>query len=112
MRRNMEIAEQFSADEMAQNFTRAFGGQIFSVGQILAFEFHGQKLKGTIKALSVLELSQSQGRDPPPEASNLGILMEKTDVTILKSPESAIKIKSSARKYVDTSSSLVASHVD
>lgn len=101
MRRNLEVAEQFSADEMAKNFIRAFQGQVFSAGQIMAFEFHGQNLRGTIKALSVVELPESQSRGgPPPEASFMGVLMEKSDVTILKSPDSTIKIKSSAKKYV------------
>ncbi|CAL1700365.1 unnamed protein product [Somion occarium] len=99
MRRGHEIAEQFSSDEMAKNFIRAFGAQIFSAGQILAFEFHGQNLKGTIKALSVVELTDAQHRGgSPPESSKMGILMEGTDVNFLKAPDSAIKIKSSAKK--------------
>ncbi|KAK7696285.1 hypothetical protein QCA50_000939 [Cerrena zonata] len=99
IRRNMEIAEQFSGDEMAKNFIRAFQGQVFSAGQVMAFEFHGQNLKGVVKALGLVELAETQNRGGPPSgASSMGILMEKTDVTILKSPDSAIKIKSSAKK--------------
>ena len=105
LRRNMEIAEQFSVDEMAKNFLRAFQGQVFSAGQVMAFEFHGQNLRGSIKALGTVGLSDTQRRGgAPPEASNMGILMEKTDVTILKSPDSAIKIKSSAKKSVTSHS--------
>ena len=44
-----EIAEQFSTDEMAHNFLKAFTGTIFGVGEILVFDFHGQNLKAVVK---------------------------------------------------------------
>lgn len=94
LRRGHEIAEQFSADEMARNFIHAFGGIVLSVGQILLFEFHGQNLKGVVKGLHVIDLPDSQG------VASFGIIMEKTDVAFIKAGDSAIKIRSSAKKSV------------
>ncbi|KAF8914264.1 P-loop containing nucleoside triphosphate hydrolase protein [Gymnopilus junonius] len=103
-RRGHEIAEQFSADEIAKNFLKAFSGVVMSAEEIIVFEYHGQNLKATIKSVSVLDLADEQRRGMPPTGQrssgrqNMGILFEKTDVTILKAPDSLIKIKSSAKK--------------
>ncbi|TCD70005.1 transport between ER and Golgi ATPase protein [Steccherinum ochraceum] len=97
LRRGHEIAEAFSADEMAHNFVKAFSGVIFTTGQLLVFEFHGQNLKATVKGLSTLELADAQRKSGGGPA-NTGVLMEKTDVMFLKAGDSAIKIKSSAKK--------------
>lgn len=86
-----EIAEQFSTDEMAHNFLKAFAGTIFGVGEILVFDFHGQNLKAVVKGLSTVEIN--------PEAPNdMGILFEKSDVNFMKAPDSLIKLKSSTKK--------------
>lgn len=71
-----------------------------SVDQILIFEFHGQTLKATVKAVSLLDLADEQRRGAPhgQRYEHLGILMDKTDVTFMKAPDSAIKIKSSAKR--------------
>jgi vesicle-fusing ATPase len=109
LQRNLEIAEQFSADDMAATFIRGFSNVVFTIGQILVFEYHGQNLKGTVKSLSILELAAEQRRGGLPGGSggdgtlvggrvDSGIVMEKTDVSFLKEPISKIKIKSSARK--------------
>ena len=98
MRRGHEIAEAFSADDMAHLFVRAFNGTIFNVGQLAVFEFHGQNLKLQVTGLSVVDLpnAPSKGRAP----DNVGVIMEKTDVNFLKAASSAIKIKSSAKRSV------------
>ncbi|KAI0722320.1 vesicular-fusion protein SEC18 [Cerioporus squamosus] len=93
LRRGLEIAEAFSADEMAQNFLRAFNGMVFAVGEILLFEFHGQNLKATIKSLQIVELPGQRS-----SATHFGVLMEKTDVTFMKAGDSSLKLKSSAKK--------------
>ena len=97
LRRGVDIAQSFSADEMAKNFVKAFNGVIFAAGEVFAFEFHGQNIKGTVKGVNVVELPDAQRHGAPP-ASNYGVLMEKTDVTIMKAPDSNIRIKSSAKK--------------
>ena len=91
LKRGHEIAEQFSTDEMAKNFIRAFSGMIFGVDEILVFDFHGQNLKAVVKGLSVVELANGA-------SNNMGILMDKTDVSFIKAGDSAIKLKSSSKK--------------
>ena len=70
LRRGLEIAEAFSADEMAKNFLRAFNGMVFALGEVLLFEFHGQNLKATIKGLRVVDLPGQRS-----SATHFGILM-------------------------------------
>lgn len=94
MKRGLEIAEAFSADEMAQNFLRGFSGTVFATGEILLFEFHGQTLKATVKGVQVVELPNQRSM-----GNTFGVIMEKTDVTFMKDPSSALKLKSSAKKY-------------
>ena len=99
LQRNLEIAEQFSADDLAATFIRGFSHIVFTVGQILVFEYHGQNLKGLVKSVSVLELAAEQrGGGGGGGRADSGIVMEKTEVTFLKDPISKIKIKSSAKK--------------
>ncbi|TFY79787.1 hypothetical protein EWM64_g4224 [Hericium alpestre] len=100
LRRGHEIAEQFSADDMARVFVKAYAGVLFNVGQVFAFEYHGQNLKATVKSVALLELADEQRRGSRGGGApqNLGIVMEKTDVTFMKDPSSAIKIKSSAKR--------------
>ncbi|KAI0775896.1 AAA-domain-containing protein [Trametes elegans] len=93
LKRGHEIAEAFSADDMTKNFLRAYNGVVFGTGEILLFEFHGQMLKVTVKGLQVVELPGKQSN-----ATHFGVVMEKTDVTFMKAPDSAIKLKSSAKK--------------
>ncbi|KAF8897858.1 P-loop containing nucleoside triphosphate hydrolase protein [Infundibulicybe gibba] len=99
---DLEIAEQYSADEMARNFIKAFSGILMSVDEVLIFEFHGQNLKVVIKAVAIVELADEQrkGAAGGPRTVNhqfMGVLMEKTDVTFMKAPDSAIKIKANAK---------------
>ncbi|KDQ64451.1 hypothetical protein JAAARDRAFT_28082 [Jaapia argillacea MUCL 33604] len=106
-RRGHEIAEQFSADEMAKNFIKGFGGVVFATGQTLVFEFHGQILKAVVKGVGLVDLneqSQQQQRQQNQRGmSDAGILMDKTDVSFMKAPDSAIKIKASAKKAAPNS---------
>lgn len=104
LKRGFEINQQFDADEMSRNFVRAFSGILMSTDEILVFEFKGHNLKAVIKAVSLLDLADEQRRGMPQGQQlpawhyQTGILMEKTDVTFLKAGDSAIKIKSSAKK--------------
>ena len=105
-RRGLDVAEQFSADEMARNFIKAFSGIVMSTEEVIAFEFHGQNLKATVKSVAVLDLADEQRKGVPNGGKrtvgheHMGILFEKTDVTLMKAPDSNIKIKSSAKKFV------------
>lgn len=81
---------------MAQNFLRAYNGVIFSVGEYLIFDFHGQNLRLHVKGLQTVDLMNA----PPTQGQTgtSGVLMEKTDVTFMKAADSSIKLKSSAKK--------------
>ncbi|KAG8886954.1 transport between ER and Golgi ATPase protein [Tulasnella sp. 332] len=93
-KRGHEVAEQYDPDEMMRNFIKAFNGQIFAVGQILVFDFHGQNLKGVVRGMQLVELPNQKGGG----GAAMGLLMDKTDITFMKAPDSAIKMKSSTRK--------------
>ena len=92
LRQRHEIAEQFSTDEMAHNFVKAFNGMIFGVGEILVFDFHGQNLKAVVKGLSSVEMNGGAA------VQGLGILFDKTDVNFVKASDSLIKLKGSSKK--------------
>ncbi len=100
--RGLKINETFSADEMAADFIRAFNGIVFSINEIISFEFHGEKLEGVVKSISTLELADEQRKGVPVSDlwrnSSAGILMDKTDITLMKAGDSAIKINYSAKK--------------
>lgn len=92
MRQRQDIAEQFSTDEMAQTFIKAYSEKIFGTGEILVFDFHGQNLKAKVVGLSVVELTNGTANQ------SMGILMNKTDVTFIKANDSLIKLKTSSKK--------------
>jgi vesicle-fusing ATPase len=102
LQRGKEAKEEFHVDDMSKIFLRAYNGIIMSSEEIVAFEYHGYNLKGTVKGVSVLDLADEQRRGAPTGRDfnhhNMGILMEKTDVTFLKAPGSAMRLKSSAKK--------------
>ena len=100
LRRGAQATETFNADEMARNFVKAFSGIVFSPGQFLVFEFHGQNLKAFVKGVGLLELAdeQKRGGQQGRRHDNMGILMDKTDVGFLKAGDSTVKIKSSSKK--------------
>ncbi|EJD01552.1 AAA-domain-containing protein [Fomitiporia mediterranea MF3/22] len=87
-----EIAEQFSTDEMAHTFVKAFNGLILGLGESIVFDFHGQNLKAVVKGLSGVEM----GAGAP--VKGLGILFDKTDINIMKAGDSLIKLKGSSKK--------------
>jgi len=96
VRRKADVGEVYLADDMAKNFIKAFNGIAMSTEQQIAFEYHGQPLKGTIKAVVLLEVPGN----PAPIIQNTGIISSNTDVTFMKAPDSSIKIKSSGKKSV------------
>lgn len=104
LKRGFELNQFFEADEMSRNFIKAFGGILMSTDEIMVFEFKGYNLKAVVKGLSVLDLADEQRRGMPANQGlpayhyQQGILFDKTDVTFLKAADSAIKLKSSAKK--------------
>lgn len=94
LRRGHEIAEQFSTDDMAKNFIRAFNGTIFGIGETIVFDYHGQNLKATVKGLGIVEVKGGSA------SNSAGIIFERTDVNFMKAGDSLIKLKSSSKKCV------------
>ncbi|KAI0030677.1 AAA-domain-containing protein [Vararia minispora EC-137] len=98
-RRNLEIAEQFSADDMAASFIKSYRGIACSLGQQMITEYHGQSLIAKVVSVQVLELADNQrGGGGGGSRTDVGIVMDRTDVTIMKAADSKIKLKSSAKK--------------
>ncbi|KAG2343661.1 vesicular-fusion protein SEC18 [Suillus weaverae] len=100
IRNRSENQEPYSADEISRNFVKIFNNVVFAPGEILIFDFKGEKLKMTVASMSVVELVDQQnssrfGKQPHME---MGVVMDRTDVTVMKAGDSMIKIKSSAKK--------------
>lgn len=79
---------------MQEVFLRAYDGLMLSIGQPLVFDFHGQNLKATVHGVHNLDVGGGGGM----AAQRTGILTQESEVNWLKNPESAIKLKSSAKK--------------
>lgn len=92
-KRGHEVAEQYDSDEMSRTFIKAFNGLAFAAGQIVVFDFHGQNLKGLVKGTGLVATNQPRGG-----VGDMGILMERTDITFVKAGDSLIKIKGSSKK--------------
>ncbi len=92
-KKRVEISASYSADEMAKIFLKIFGGTILAVGEPLVYEISGQIIEFTVKGLSVVELGDNHGM-------KMGILMDKTDITVFKAEGSLLKLKGSAKKCV------------
>ena len=88
------MQENFDADEMMQVFLRAYEGLIFTPGQLLVFDFHGQNLKANVKGIH----NHSLGDASRGGGGKHGILNAQSEINFIKDPASAIKIKSSAKK--------------
>ena len=93
----------FEADDIARVFSRSFGGMVLSAGQQLVYDHAGHKIRALVKSVSTLELAEEQQRSTrtfsqAPGHERRGILFEKTDISIMKAPDSSIQIKSSAKK--------------
>ena len=109
LRRGFEIAEFFSAEEMARNFIKAFNGIVMSSEQTIVFEFHKHNLKGTIKSISTVELADEQRGNyliglHPSSLQDVGIVMDGTAVNFMRAADSKIKLKFSSKKLVFRSS--------
>ncbi|KAF8738684.1 hypothetical protein AX14_010612 [Amanita brunnescens Koide BX004] len=102
LRATQDSNTQYSVEELAKHFTRVYRDIMFSNEELIAFEFHGQNFRATVKSALVVELADEQHRgrvsERPPEYYTRGILMERTEINIMKSPNSTIKLKASNKK--------------
>lgn len=91
LRKGMETSEVFDADEMTHNFLRAFEGHIFTKGQVLVYEFHGNTLKASIHGVSSVEGNNGVH-------AQRGVLIGQTEVNLFKAPDSMLKMRASGKR--------------
>ena len=96
-------ATEISADDLTKHFSKVYNGLMFGLGEGFVFEYRGFNYRGTIKGLSVVELAAEQLRGAGGGRDDMGIMMEKTDVTFIKTEGGGLKLKSSAKKCVPPS---------
>lgn len=82
---------------MARNFLRAFDSHIFTSGQLMVFEFHGENLQATIRGMSTVDANNNPGAGSG-DGVVRGILMAQTQVNFSKGKDSNVKIKSSGKR--------------
>ncbi|KAI6034599.1 P-loop containing nucleoside triphosphate hydrolase protein [Pisolithus microcarpus] len=86
----------YNVDEMVQKFLAAYSGLVLAPGGILTIDFKGDKLKLVVASMTVVELPDGRlGGKTPIE---MGVLMQKTDVNILKEGDSPMRLKSGAKR--------------
>jgi len=93
-------ATEISAEDLTKHFVKIYGGLMFGLGEALVFEYRGYNYRGTVKGLRVLELAAEQLRGAGGGRDDMGIMMEKSDVTFMKAEGGGLKLKSSAKKCV------------
>ncbi|KAF8338713.1 AAA-domain-containing protein [Cantharellus anzutake] len=92
-KKNAQATEVFDSEDMSRVLIKNYSNQVFSPGQIVVFEYHGQTLRATVTGISLFDLGK--GGNP---LGPMGLLMEKTDITFIKASDSSIKIKGSSKK--------------
>lgn len=100
-KKNYENPVPYDQDEIISKFLNAYSGLVFAPGGILTVDFKGDKLKFTIASLGVLELADEQkggARRNNPRYMEMGVMMQKTDITIMKDGSSPMKLKASAKR--------------
>lgn len=99
-KKNYENPVPYDQDELISKFLNAYSGLVFAPGGIHTVDFKGDKLKFTIASLGILELADEQQVGRRNNNIEMGVLMQKTDITIMKEGGSSMKIKASAKRYV------------
>lgn len=101
-KKNYENPVPYDQDELISKFLNAYSGLVFAPGGILTVDFKGDKLKLIVASIGILELADEQqgGRRNNPRYIEMGVIMQKTDITIMKEGGSPMKLKASAKRYV------------
>ncbi|KAF8638609.1 hypothetical protein AX17_002150 [Amanita inopinata Kibby_2008] len=104
LRAKQDNNTQYSAEELARHFVKVYRDIMFSQDEAIAFEFHGQNFKAVVRSILVIELAdeQQKGRPAPSQRSagyhSRGVLMERTEVNVLKAPDSTVKLKANSKR--------------
>ncbi|KAH8548945.1 P-loop containing nucleoside triphosphate hydrolase protein [Umbelopsis sp. PMI_123] len=105
-KKSSQVDTEMNADDMAQVFSNLFKNQIFSFGQLIAFEFNGVTLACRVTGLDVVELSALKKgfrgevdakNDEFQSAAERGVLVAQTTIQFNRDPESPIRIKDNKR---------------
>ncbi|KAI6152389.1 P-loop containing nucleoside triphosphate hydrolase protein [Pisolithus tinctorius] len=86
----------YNVDEMVQKFLAAYSGLVLAPGGILTVDFKGDKLKLVVASMNVVELPD--GGLGGKTQIEMGVLMQRTDVNILKDGDSPMRLKSGAKR--------------
>jgi vesicle-fusing ATPase len=80
---------------MGKAFWSAFQAQVFTRGQLLAFDFKGFTFSVSVVGVEVVDTEAlKNGRsDPSAPNSHRGVLMQQTSVQFVKAPDSTIRLK-------------------
>lgn len=95
--RKTDVTEIF-ADDLTKHFVKIYTGLMFGLGEAFIFEYKGFNYRGNVKGLAVVELAAQQLRGAGGGRNDMGVMMEKTDVTFMKGEGGGLKLKSSAKK--------------
>ena len=95
--RKTDVTE-VSAEDLTKHFVKVYSGLMFGLGEALVFEYRGFNYRGTVKGLRVIELAAEQLRGAGGGRDDMGVMMEKSDVTFMKAEGGGLKLKSSAKK--------------
>lgn len=95
--RKADTAE-ISAEDLTKHFFKIYTGLMFGLGEAFIFEYKGYNYRGNVKGLMVVELAAQQLHGAGGGRSDMGVMMEKTDVTFMKGEGGGLKLKSSSKK--------------
>jgi vesicle-fusing ATPase len=85
--KSKEEPVEISAEQLSEFFIKHYSGLPLAPGQIGSLDFRSKVLKFTVGSVANLDGN-----------SNLGLIMEGTEINFSKSPSSSIKLKSSSSK--------------
>ncbi|PVU87142.1 hypothetical protein BB559_006171 [Furculomyces boomerangus] len=98
--KNQEVKDAFNVDELAETVTKSFSSQIFCVGQLFVFDFHGINIKGVVKSVDVVRLDEIADVENTTEhkgGKDFGIMLPQTQIYFFKAGDSGIQLKGSKK---------------
>ncbi|ODV89559.1 hypothetical protein CANCADRAFT_32776 [Tortispora caseinolytica NRRL Y-17796] len=98
--RSRTSTDQYDQDALAKWLSGLYQNQMFAPGQRFVMEYKGIVLKLMVKAVQIVELGEKNLEDISVSQSPTarGILTPHTQITFFKAPDSAIKLKASAKR--------------
>lgn len=91
----------YEQEVLASRFLQLYKNQILAPGQIISMEFRQRNFKLVVLTTQVVDLNMQSGGDADPslmKQNDRGILVDQTEISFVKEPDSVIKIKSAGNK--------------